>query len=160
MLHNKHFENVLGEPLLKRPNSAPPQSDELPGSPVTSDFASLFMNSGQPNLPSTLSPDSDNSALLQNGDNRYLLYTLPAPWVPVHIDDSILHELPAKMALMPCCRSFLATPEYLKYYYANKNMNPRLPPPVVASRDQQLRGVWGDKQGEGFGGDAQVHLQH
>jgi hypothetical protein len=58
-------------------------------------------------------------------------------------------------------QSFLSDPEYIKYYYANKNINPRLPPPNVGQNRTSvdwgmLDNAWAKGQAMLSPGPAQV----
>lgn len=123
ILYNRHLENVFTE-VQRRPGSAPPQVDDVPGSPLTNDFSGVFLGSTPPAI-SSLSHSPENSSLLL--------------------------DLSAE-------ERFRSDPAYVKYYYANKNINPRLPPPIM-SRDH-VRTIWLERQNilnnDAFRSDSQV----
>mmetsp|Transcript_21372 Transcript_21372/g.46751 ORF Transcript_21372/g.46751 Transcript_21372/m.46751 type:complete len:1134 (+) Transcript_21372:1-3402(+) len=110
-LSNKNFQHVLGA-QERRPGSAPPQVDELPGSPLAGDYAASLFSMAQPTTLSTMDEPAQQPGIFGLNDNKL--------------------------------REQLADPEYVKFYYANKNINPRLPPPIVG-REQRFQ--WGDNKG-------------
>ncbi|GFR45859.1 hypothetical protein Agub_g7310 [Astrephomene gubernaculifera] len=112
ILLSRHLDNVFsGTGGPKRPGSAPPQAEMLPGSPMGAGAPAYNLITGEP---------------LRDGSNGAVTSGTQPPPQCRALDGNDLGLAPdAEEALR-------SQPDYVAYYYANVRNNPRLPPPLPA----------------------------
>ncbi len=154
----KVFQSVFSDNAdLKRPGSAPPQMDELRGSPMVANPRTFdpFVQPHQQQAPA-----EDDSELL--ADEKLREYLSDPEYIKVR---SVAPGGNRPSCGRPVQRSHPPPTPLAQYYYANRNINPRLPPPIAA-RDQ-LRSLWPGTdnkgtmgQNSGFGSQVWLWVSH
>ncbi|GLI71552.1 hypothetical protein VaNZ11_016789 [Volvox africanus] len=110
ILLNKHLDIMLCGP--KRPGSAPPQAEVLPGSPMGPAPCGFNIITGEPLRGLGVSGGQQRAA--------------QPPTAHIRVGD------PEDLGLTADAEEALRSrPDYIAYYYANVRNNPRLPPPLT-----------------------------
>ena len=118
MMMNKNLLGVLDQSASQnRPGSAPPMVDDAEHPQRGTVFSSDHLGVG---LFASTEPSSAQQMMTHQAPERCDVHSSNTNSAGGGISEAKLND-----------QSFLSDPEYIRYYYANKNINPRLPPPNV-----------------------------